>query len=175
MLFLLENIMTPNFIGNKTSSNFTLWTLQTRKIIQYHDSWNVVGRIEHSFVMAIGCDYQDVFQCRYDFSHPYKTGASIKNKVLLYTTTIYCLAKCLKVVKIYSFNWNFFKVPSIVVLVLKYKISRWDLEKSSSKELLKRQWLIPVFNVGFMTFNILKSGFFFFIFFKFIVKSRAPL
>ena len=63
-------------------------------------------------------------------------------------------------------------MTSIVVLILKYTLSSWDLQNPSLKVMLKSTWLNLVLSVYFMTLSILKLDFFLkniFIFLKVII------
>ena len=69
--------------------------------------------------------------------------------------------------KIYLFSWW----PLLLSLVLKYRISIWDLQNLSCKVMRKSNWLYLVFNVNFMTLNI--WTWIYILFLDFIIKLRS--
>lgn len=47
----------------------------------------------------------------------------------------------------------FFQGAQLLCQVLKFRLSRWDLQKLTSKDMLKRKWLHLVLDVNFMTLS----------------------
>lgn len=87
-------------------------------------------------------------------------GASMvkwTKKVLLYHETIIFFGEGLKVIAKWCWTWILFifvfQGAQLLCQVLKFRLSRWDLQKLTSKDMLKRKWLHLVLDVNFMTLS----------------------